>query len=66
MEILLEFGKWLITNYESVVTAIVAVIMGVIGIATLIPGPEPERTLQKIVDFLRGISRKPNPPEKKP
>jgi hypothetical protein len=29
-----------------------------IAVATLIPGDEPERTLQKLVDFISQISRK--------
>lgn len=62
MATLLAIGQWLIANYTAVITALIALLMGIIGIALLIPGPEPERTLQKIVDFLRGISRKSDPP----
>jgi hypothetical protein len=38
--------------------AITALIGAVIAIAQLIPGDEPEATLQKIVDFLARFSRK--------
>lgn len=38
--------------------AITALLGAVIAIAQLIPGDEPENTLQKIVDFLAKFSRK--------
>ena len=38
--------------------AITALFGAVIAIAQLIPGDEPENTLQKIVDFLAKFSRK--------
>jgi hypothetical protein len=40
------------------VGALVALLSAVIAIASLIPGDEPEATLQKIVDFLSKLSRK--------
>lgn len=38
--------------------AIMALLGAVIAIAQLIPGDEPENTLQKVVDFLAKFSRK--------
>jgi len=38
--------------------ALTALLGAVIAIAQLIPGDEPENTLQKIVDFLAKLSRK--------
>ena len=40
------------------VGAITALLGAVIAIAQLIPGDEPENTLQKIVDFLAKFSRR--------
>jgi len=40
------------------VGALVALLSAVIAVASLIPGDEPENTLQKIVDFLSKFSRK--------
>lgn len=40
------------------VGAVVALLSAVIAIASLIPGDEPEATLQKVVDFLARFSRK--------
>lgn len=40
------------------VGALTALLGAVIAIAQLIPGDEPERTLQKIVDILTKFSRK--------
>jgi hypothetical protein len=38
--------------------AITALLGAVIAIAQLIPGEEPERSLQKVVDFLAKFSKK--------
>lgn len=40
------------------VGALVALLSAVIAVASLIPGEEPEKTLQKIVSFLSKLSRK--------
>ena len=40
------------------VGALVALLTAVIAVASLIPGDEPEATLQKVVDFLSKFSRK--------
>ena len=40
------------------VGALVALLSAVIAISSLIPGDEPENTLQKVVDFLSKFSRK--------
>jgi hypothetical protein len=40
------------------VGALTAVLSAVIGVASLIKGDEPEKTLQKVVDFLSKFSRK--------
>lgn len=42
----------------KVITTVVTVLTAVIGVALTIPGDEPERTLQKVVDFLSKWSRK--------
>lgn len=38
--------------------AITALLGAIIAVAQLIPGDEPENTLQKVVDFLAKFSRK--------
>lgn len=38
--------------------ALTTVLTAVIGVASLIKGDEPEKTLQKVVDFLSKFSRK--------
>ena len=42
-------------QYLGVVTAVLA---AAIAVATVIPGDEPEHTLQKIVDLIAQLSRK--------
>ena len=45
-------------DWFGVLGALVALLSAAIALATLIPGDEPERTLQKIVDFISSVSRK--------
>ena len=45
-------------NWQSYLGVITAVLTAAIAVATVIPGDEPEKTLQKIVDFISQISRK--------
>lgn len=56
METIISF----VTNQDWIawLGAITALLGAVIAIAQLIPGDEPENTLQKIVDFLAKFSRK--------
>lgn len=54
----MEIIQNLVTNWQSYLGVLVTVLGAAIAVATLIPGDEPERTLQKIVDFISQISRK--------
>lgn len=49
-----------ITNQDWIawLGAVTALLGAVIAVAQLIPGDEPENTLQKVVDFLAKFSRK--------
>jgi hypothetical protein len=58
MEKILEAGAWLAAHGPDVVSALVAVLSGVIGISLLIPGEQPEAALQKTVAWLSKFSRK--------
>ena len=48
----------ILNNWQTYLGVITAVMGAAIAVATVIPGDEPERTLQKIVDFISQISRK--------
>ena len=50
--------QWVMSNWNEVVLALIALLSGVIAIALIIPGEQPEKALQKIVDFLTKISKK--------
>lgn len=54
---------WFSDNYQMVIVNINAVLIGLIAIAAVIPGPEPEATLQKLLDKLKPYSRKPKEDE---
>ena len=48
----------IVSNWQSYLGVLTAVLGAAIAVATVIPGDEPEKTLQKIVDFISNISRK--------
>lgn len=53
----------LVSNYELILSSIVMILSGVIAIAILIPGEQPEKFLQAVVDFISKISTKKKPEE---
>ena len=58
MGMLLDVIKFISAHFNEIVTALIAFMSGVIAVSLLIPGAEPETTLQRIVDFLKKISIK--------
>jgi len=55
---MMDVITWLLENWAGLVTALVAVLGALIAFFMIIPGEEPEKTLQKIVDFISAFSRK--------
>lgn len=49
---------WIMANYQTVVAAAVALISGIVAVALIFPGDEPERTLGKVLDVLKKLSKK--------
>ena len=60
MEFILNAVKYVAENYEKIVSLGVGLISAVIGICLLIPGEQPEKFLQGVLDFLAKFSRKSN------
>lgn len=50
--------EFIVANYQAIISAIVALLSGVIAVCLLIPGDQPEKFLQSVVDFLSKFSRK--------
>lgn len=63
MQKALEIAKFIIQHGPEIVSAIVAVLSGVIAIALLIPGEQPEKALKKVVALLEKVSAKPKKEE---
>lgn len=59
METIVALAKFLVENWQEILAAVIGLLTAIIGVALLIPGPQPETTLQKVVDFLSRFSRKP-------
>lgn len=58
MQTVIEIGKFIIENYQAIIAAIVALLSGIIAVAMLIPGEQPEKTLKTIVEFIAKFSKK--------
>lgn len=54
----MEWVTWLLTNYQALISGVIAVLTAVITLCLIIPGEQPEKTLQGWVDFLTKFSRK--------
>ena len=59
MQTVIDIFNFLVTNGPALISGIVGVLTAIIGVALLIPGEQPEKFLQSIVDFLTKFSKKP-------
>jgi hypothetical protein len=58
MEKIAEIAKFLTLHGPELIAALSALLSAIIAIALLIPGDQPEKALQGVVDFLAKFSRK--------
>ncbi len=63
MQKLLEIGQFLLAHGPEIVSAIVAILSGIIAISLMIPGEQPEKALKKVVALLEKVSAKPKKEE---
>lgn len=54
----MQVVQFLLAHWQEILLGVSGVISGVIAIALIVPGPEPEASLQKVLDFLSKFSRK--------
>lgn len=59
MQALMNIVNFITANYQSIISASIALLSGVIAVCLLIPGPQPEKALQGVVDFISKFSVKP-------
>ncbi len=55
---MLEVINWIIENGAALIAGIIGLFSAALAIALIIPGPQPDKFLQGIVDFLTQFSRK--------
>lgn len=58
MTTFLSIIKFITSNYQGIISAVVATLTGIISICLFIPGPQPEKFLQGVVDFISKFSKK--------
>ena len=54
----MEAINWILANYQDILTAVNALLAGVIAVSLLIPGEQPEKFLQSALDFIKKFSKK--------
>ena len=58
MQNVLAIGQWILANYQLLISAMVGLFGAALILALLIPGDQPDKFLQGIVDFLSKFSIK--------
>jgi hypothetical protein len=58
MELILVYLSWIALNYQMLISLAVGLFSAVIAISLVIPGDQPEKFLQALVDFLSKFSKK--------
>ncbi len=59
MNTFLSIVNFITANYQAILSALIALVTAIIGVALLIPGDQPEKFLQGVLDFLTKFSNKP-------
>lgn len=59
MKTFMDIIGWIGGHWQELIGGVVALMGSLVAIFMLIPGDQPEKTLQKIVDFLAKFSKKP-------
>lgn len=63
MDKLIAGAKFIYEHYQEILGSLSALLLAFIGVFSMIPGDQPEKTLQKIVDFIAKFSKKPEEPK---
>jgi hypothetical protein len=58
MDMVKEIVQWVIVFGPQALELLIAVMMAMIALFMVIPGEQPEKAMQAIVDFLKKFSRK--------
>lgn len=54
----MEIVTWLLANWSTLLSGVIGLFSAAVAIAMIIPGEQPEKFLQSIVDFLSKFSVK--------
>lgn len=54
----MEYIQWILANYQALIAAFMAALSALIALFLIIPGEQPEKALQGVVDFIAKFSKK--------
>lgn len=57
----IELIKLVVEKGPEIIAAVMALLTGIIAVALLIPGDQPEKALKAVVEFLAKFSKKKDP-----
>lgn len=58
INIIVSIATFGLAHWQDILSAFMATLSATIAFFTIIPGPQPEKFLQQVVDFLTKFSRK--------
>jgi hypothetical protein len=58
MDTFAKIVQFVTEHGPDILTALVGILTGIMGIALLVPGEQPEKFLKSVIDFLSKFSRK--------
>lgn len=58
MQTLITLGSFFMANWQILIAGVCGLLSSLIVVALVIPGPQPEKALQSILDFLSKFSKK--------
>lgn len=54
----MQYIQWILANYQALLAAFVTAVSALIAFFMIIPGEQPEKALQSVVDFIGRFSKK--------
>lgn len=58
MDTVMSIFNFILANYQAILSGVTGLLSAIIAIALIIPGEQPEKALQGVVDFLSKFSKK--------
>lgn len=58
MQAVVDVVMWLVGHYDAIILNLLAILGALLAFFMVIPGEQPDRALQSVVDFIKRFSKK--------